>query len=70
MQPNLQIRKIAAVHQTHRQSTLQAISDKAHSIDSRIEFLNVQGERARKLLDEVPEDSSSRLDWINRQLGN
>lgn len=68
MQHNIQLRKIAAVTQTHRQQTLQAISSKAHSIDSRIEFLKVQGDKARQLLENVPDDTASRLNWINQQL--
>ncbi|MFA5186123.1 MAG: hypothetical protein WC551_06555 [Patescibacteria group bacterium] len=68
MQHNLQVRKIAAVTQTHRQQTLNAISEKAHSIDSRIEYLNIQGDKARKLLEDVPDDTASRLNWINQQL--
>ena len=67
-QQNFQVRKINATPQTHRSSTLQSISQKAHSIDSRIEFLKVQGEKARQLLEDVPEDANSRLAWLNRQL--
>jgi len=70
MQPNIKIRKIAAVHQTHRASTLRAIASKAHAIDSRIEFLKVQGERAKKALDSMPDDVNSRLAWLAQQLNS
>ncbi|MDQ7815309.1 MAG: hypothetical protein RDU25_05930 [Patescibacteria group bacterium] len=65
---NLQVRKLTHTHLTHRAQTLQAISQKAHAIDSRIEYLKVQGEKARKLLDDMPDDVSSRLAWLNSQL--
>lgn len=68
MQQNFQVRKIASVHQTHRASTLQSIANKAHAIDSRIEFLKVQGEKAKDALANVPDDATSRLAWLNQQL--
>jgi len=68
MQPNLQVRKIAAVHQTHRASTLQSIASKAHAIDARIQYLKVQGEKAKDALSAVPADTTSRLAWLNQQL--
>jgi len=69
-QPNFQVRKIATVHQTHNASTLQSIAQKAHAIDSRIEFLKVQGERAKKALDSMPDDVNSRLAWLAQQLNS
>ncbi len=65
---NLKLSKLTQTHQTHRTQTLQAISQKAHAIDSRIEYLKVQGEKARRLLDDMPDDVSSRLAWLNSQL--
>jgi hypothetical protein len=68
MQTNFQVRKIAAVHQTHCASTLQSIASKAHAIDARIEHLKVQGEKAKDALRNVPDDTTSRLAWLNQQL--
>lgn len=63
-----QVRKVSSIHITHRQDTLEAISKKAHSINARVEFLHHEAERLNSLLQNVPEDVGSRLDWLNRQL--
>jgi len=56
--------------QTHRTSTLRAIADKAHATTARIEFLKAEGQKLSELLEKVPEDSDSRLAWLNSQLHN
>jgi hypothetical protein len=61
-------RQLSSVPQTHRTSTLQAIAQKTHATTSRIEFLKDEGRRMRELLKQVPDDTSSRLAWLNSQL--
>lgn len=70
MQPksNPLARQLSSTPQTHRTSTLQAISDKVHATTARIEFLKAEGLRMNELLQNVPEDSGSRLAWLNSQL--
>ena len=65
---NIKARQLSSVPTTHRQSTLSAISAKAHSIDSRIEHLAVEGRRIANLVKHAPGDASSRLDWLHKQL--
>ena len=67
---NFQVHKIAAAHVTHRPQTLQAISQKAHAIDSRIEVIRSQANKAQEALRNVPEDTVSRLQWLQQQLSN
>ena len=69
VQTNFQVQKIPSTHLTHSAHTLQAISQKAHAIDARIETLKVQSQKAQDALKNVPEDTVSRLDWLNAQLG-
>ena len=54
--------------QTHRTDTLSAIAKKVHDTTARIQFLKVEGQRMRELLDRVPSDTDSRLAWLNAQL--
>jgi hypothetical protein len=61
-------RKLPTVIHTHHASTLNAISRKTSDIVSRVEFLKSEGHRMRELLDQVPEDSSSRLAWLSSRL--
>lgn len=61
-------RKLPTVVQTHRSSTLNAISQKTHHLTARIEFLKSEGHRMRELLDQVPEDTGSRLAWLSSRL--
>lgn len=70
MQPrsNPVARQLSSMPQTHRASTLQAIAQKAHANNARIEFLKVEGQRVNDLLKHMPSDASSRLAWVNQQL--
>ncbi|MFZ2803610.1 MAG: hypothetical protein WA001_00130 [Patescibacteria group bacterium] len=61
-------RQLSSVPQTHRASTLRAIAQKAHDVTARVQFLNTEGEKIRQLLENIPEDSDSRLAWLNSQL--
>jgi len=65
---NTKARQLSSVPNTHRQSTLNAISSKAHSIDSRIEHLAVEGRRMKELIAQAPGDATSKLDWLHKQL--
>jgi hypothetical protein len=65
---NIKARQLSSVPTTHRQSTLSAISAKAHSIDSRIEHLAVESKRLADLVKRAPGDGGSRLDWLAKQL--
>ena len=72
MQPksNPLARQLSSTPQTHRTSTLRAIADKVHATTARIEFLKAEGQKLNELLDNVPEDTGSRLAWLNSQLHN
>jgi len=59
---------LQSIPQVHRAATLQAIAQKAHAIDSRIEFLRVQGEKTKQAIDGMPEDVNSRLSWLAQNL--
>jgi hypothetical protein len=65
---NTKARQLSSVPNTHRESTLNAISAKAHSIDARIEHLAVEGKRIADLIKQAPGHGSSRLDWLHKQL--
>lgn len=54
--------------QTHRTATLRAIAGKAHALTEKIEHLKIDGNRMSDLLQNVPEDTDSRLTWLSRQL--
>jgi hypothetical protein len=61
-------RQLSSVPQTHRTSTLQAISQSAHKTTARIEFLKIEGQKIQELVDKMPEDASSRLAWLSSNL--
>lgn len=63
-------RQLSSLPQTHRTSTLQAISDKTHAITARIEYVKVEMNRLRNLAGSAPGTGQSRIDWIHRQLQN
>ncbi|HVM91050.1 MAG TPA: hypothetical protein VMU11_04105 [Verrucomicrobiae bacterium] len=65
---NIKARQLSSIPTTHRESTLRAIGSKAHSIDSRIEHLAVEGRRIANLIKQAPGHGSSRLDWLHKQL--
>lgn len=65
---NAKARQLSSVPTTHRAATLNAIANKAHSIDSRIEFLAVEGKKMKDLIKQAPGNASSRLDWLHKQL--
>lgn len=65
---NIKARQLSSVPNTHRQSTLNAISAKAHSIDARIEHLAVESKRLADLVKQAPGTGGSRLDWLAKQL--
>ncbi|MCC7522318.1 hypothetical protein IT407_00745 [Candidatus Uhrbacteria bacterium] len=62
-------RQLSSMPNTHRQSTLSAISAKAHAITSEIKHLGVEVDRLKNLMERAPKgDGLSRLDWIHRQI--
>lgn len=62
-------RQLSSMPNTHRQSTLSAISAKAHATTSEIKRLGVEANRLKELIDKAPKgDGLSRLDWIHQQL--
>ncbi len=67
-QSNLAARQLSSVPQTHRTETLRAIASKAHAIGERIQYLGTDAQRMSELLQNVPEDTSSRLTWLSAQL--
>jgi hypothetical protein len=70
MQPssNNVARQLSSIPQTHRASTLQAISSKTHDIAAKIVHLKLEAEKAKNLFDQVPANVTSRLDWIHAQV--
>lgn len=68
-QSNKAARQLSSMPNTHRQSTLSAISAKTHSVTSEIKRLGVEANRLKELIDKAPKgDGLSRLDWIHQQL--
>jgi len=61
-------RQLSSVPQTHRTSTLSAISQKAHDLTARIEHLKIDVKRMKDLSDKAPGQGQSRIDWIHNQL--
>lgn len=53
---------------THRQSTLSSIAGHHHGENSKIMWLKMDASRLVNELRDVPEDTDSRLAWINAQL--
>jgi hypothetical protein len=70
MQPmtNAKARQLSSVPTTHNPASIRAIGQKAHDIDSRIEFLSVEGRRIADLVKQAPGSGQSRIDWLHRQL--
>ena len=56
--------------QTHRTKVLRAIAEKAHDATARIQYLNVLARNAQEALDEMPDDVTDRLSWLNQRLHN
>ena len=65
---NKAARQLSSAPQIHRTSTLRSIAGKAHETTERIQFLKNDGLRAKQLLDNVPDDTTSRLAWLSTQL--
>ncbi len=69
---NAPSRKLGNVHLTHRAQVLKAISDKHYDLNSRIDHSKALARRFRDTLNEyaahMPEDTGSRLDWLQQQL--
>lgn len=61
-------RQLSSVPQTHRASTLSAISQKAHDVTARIEHLKIEVKRMKDLAEKAPGQGQSRIDWIHNQL--
>ena len=70
MQPqsNKVARQLSSMPTTHRQSVLQAISSHVHKVTADIKHIQAEGQRLRGLIEECPEDVTSKLDWINARL--
>jgi hypothetical protein len=61
-------RQLSSTPQTHRTSTLAAISQKAHDVTARIEHLKIEVKRMKDLSAQAPGQGQSRIDWIHNQL--
>lgn len=61
-------RQLSSVPQTHRTSTLSAISQKTHDLTARIEHLKIEVKRIKDLSEKAPGAGQSRIDWIHSQL--
>jgi hypothetical protein len=70
LQTNSAARKLSSAPQTHRTDTLRAIAQKAHDTTASIKFLATEAQQMSELLENVPDDSNSRLAWLNSQLHN
>lgn len=64
--------KLSHTRLTHREQVLQAISDKHYSLNSRIDHSKATALRFRdslqRFVENMPEDTESRLDWMQKQL--
>lgn len=65
---NMKARQLSSVPMTHRQSVLSSISGHHHGENSKIVWLKNEANRLAREVQEVPEDTDSRLAWINSQL--
>lgn len=61
-------RQLSSVPQTHRQSVLQSISNKAHNDTSKIVHVQAKANKLQQLFTEAPKDVQSRIDWIHQRL--
>ena len=67
-QSNLAARQLSSIPQTHRTETLRAIAGKAHALSEKIQYLKTDGQRMSGMLQNVPENTGSRLAWLSAQL--
>ena len=65
---NMKARQLSSVPMTHRQSVLSSISGHHHGENSKIVWLKNESNRLAREVQDVPEDTGSRLAWINSQL--
>ena len=65
---NKAARQLSSTPQTHRASTLSAISKNAHDVTARIEYLKIEVKRMKDLVTAAPGQGQSRIDWIYNQL--
>jgi hypothetical protein len=65
---NMKARQLSSVPATHRQSTLSSISGHHHGENSKIVWLKSDAARLASEVRDIPEDTDSRLAWINAQL--
>lgn len=68
MPSNLVARQLSSKPQTHRAAVLSAIGQKAYADNARVVFLKTESSRLAEEIANVPDDTQSRLDWINKQL--
>lgn len=64
----MKARQLSSTPKLHRDSVLQSIATRNHQDAAQIMFLKTDAARVDEELSKVPEDTNSRLDWINRQL--
>ncbi len=62
------IRQLSSAPKVHRATTLDAIRQKTHDLNARIERLGVENKRMKDLVAKAPGKGQSRLDWLANQL--
>lgn len=67
-QGNPRIRQLSSAPKVHREATLNAIRQKTHDLNARIERLGVENKRMKDLIAKAPGTGQSRLDWIASRL--
>ena len=65
---NMKARQLSSVPTTHRQSVLSSISGHHRGENEKIVWLKNEAARLASEVRDVPEDTDSRLAWINAQL--
>lgn len=68
--PGGSVRPLSSMPNTHRQSTLSAISTRIHDLTAQVQHVKIEGQRMRDLVKSAPGAGQSRLDWIHNQLNS
>lgn len=61
-------RKVTTTHLTHRAAVLSSISSHVQSTTSQIRRVGTHVQQLQDTLSSVPEDTGSRLNWLQQQL--
>ncbi len=68
MPMNSHIRITSSTSQAQHPRTLRAIAEKTDELTSHLTVLAAESERVSALIQQIPDDVSSRLAWLNNNL--